>query len=252
MIEIINVTSENVHKYGFFCMRSKPKSQGYQSKLRWLNKRFNEGLRLKIIQEDGRQRGFIEYIPGSFTWRAVHAKEYMVIHCFWIVGKNKGKGFGRTLLNECVEEAKRLNLSGVVLVTSEKGWLPNKSFFEKKGFKLVDEMSEFELMVLNFKDEVTPSFYNWHDTAKEYSNGITIFKSDQCPFILDAVLHLEEAAEELGIKVNLIELDSFEMVQQKSPTPFGVFTVIFDGEIISYHPQTKNKFIQLLEKRKNK
>ncbi|TDQ36619.1 GNAT family N-acetyltransferase [Aureibacillus halotolerans] len=250
MFEMINVTSENVHTYGFFCMRSKPKEEGYQSKLQWLKERFKDGLSLKIIQEDGKQRGFIEYIPGEFTWRAVNAKKYMVIHCFWIAGKNKGKGFGSTLLNECIREAKAMNLSGVALVTSERGWLPNKTFFEKKGFRLVDQIAEFELMALDFNGEGTPRFYDWQETAKDYSDGITVFKSDQCPFIHDAVLNLNEAAEELDINVKVIELDHFEMAQQKSPTPFGVFTVVFEGRIISYHPQTKNKFVKLLQENK--
>ncbi|WP_327608320.1 YoaP domain-containing protein [Virgibacillus tibetensis] len=248
MVEIIDVSSENVNKYGFFCMRSKSKSDGYQNKLRWLKERFKEGLKIKIIQENRRQRGFIEYIPGKHTWRAINAKEYMVIHCFWIVGKNKGKGFGVSLLNECIKDAKNLNLAGVVLVTSNKGWLPDKLFFEKKGFTLVDQIGEFELMAQLFKDGTTPSFYDWQKTAKEFSNGITVFKSDQCPFIQDAVINLEVAADELDIKVNIVELDNYEMAQQKSPTPFGVFTVIYNGEIITYHPETKNKFVKLLEK----
>ncbi len=252
MVEIIDVNAENVNKYGFFCMRSKPKSDGYQNKLRWLKGRFKEGLKLKIIQENGRQKGFIEYIPGKYTWRAINAKEYMVIHCFWIVGKNKEKGFGSRLLDECIRDAKKLNLCGVVLVTSEKGWLPNKLFFEKKGFDLVDEVGEFELMAQLFKGKIAPSFYDWQETAKEYNNGITVFKSDQCPFIQDGVINLKAAAHELGENVNIIELDDYDMAQQKSPTPFGVFTVIYNGEIITYHPETKNKFMKLLEKQKLK
>ncbi|MDL4842327.1 GNAT family N-acetyltransferase [Aquibacillus rhizosphaerae] len=249
-MKIIDVNVDNVDKYGFFCMRSKPKSNGYQNKLKWLKKRFQEGLRVKIIEEDGRQKGFIEYIPGKSTWRAINAKEYMVIHCFWVVGKNKEKGFGSKLLQECIQEAKKLNLSGVVIVTSDKGWLPSRMFFEKKEFNLVDKIGVFELMALNFKDESLPSFYDWQETAKEYCKGITVFKSDQCPFTQDALINLKLAADECDMEVNVIELDNYERAQKISPTPFGVFTVILDGEIITYHPETKNKFVQLLKSQK--
>ncbi|WP_048718231.1 hypothetical protein [Bacillus sp. T2.9-1] len=117
--------------------------------------RFKEGLKVKIMQENGRQRGFIEYIPGKFTWRAIDAMEYMVIHCFWIVGQSKGKGFGSILLEECMKDAQALNLDGVVLVTSKKSWLPDKIFFERKGFKQVDKMGEFELLAYAFQEIIT-------------------------------------------------------------------------------------------------
>lgn len=34
----------------------------------------------------GNYRGFIEYIPGAFGWRAVFAEDYMLIHCLWVMG----------------------------------------------------------------------------------------------------------------------------------------------------------------------
>jgi hypothetical protein len=34
----------------------------------------------KIFLKNGRPVGFIEYIPGEFTWRAVNAAGYLVIH----------------------------------------------------------------------------------------------------------------------------------------------------------------------------
>ena len=62
-VEIITVDGTNFEEYGFFCYKSKPKSQGYQKKLDWLRQRFAEGLRIKILYENGRSVGFIEYIP---------------------------------------------------------------------------------------------------------------------------------------------------------------------------------------------
>ncbi|WP_169824094.1 hypothetical protein [Anaerobacillus alkalidiazotrophicus] len=56
MIEIIDVNSSNVETYGFFCLRSKPKSEGYKKKIKWLKHRFNDGLKLKIIQDNGSQK----------------------------------------------------------------------------------------------------------------------------------------------------------------------------------------------------
>ncbi len=68
--------------------------------LAWLKKRFDEGLKIKMLELP--ERGFIEYIPGEYAWRCVDAKGYMFIHCLWVVGKSKGKNFGELLLNECI------------------------------------------------------------------------------------------------------------------------------------------------------
>ena len=39
-VEIISVNADNVTKHGFFCYKSKKKSEGYQRKLAWLNQPF--------------------------------------------------------------------------------------------------------------------------------------------------------------------------------------------------------------------
>lgn len=102
---IRSIDAENVDRLGFFCYKSKPKTDGYQNKLTWVKDRLEEGMRIKILYDGGRSVGFIEYIPGEHAWRAVEARDYLVIHCLWIVGSGKGKGYGSRLLNECIEDA---------------------------------------------------------------------------------------------------------------------------------------------------
>ena len=43
-IEVVTVDATNLAKRGFFCCKSKKKSEGYQRKLRWLEERFGEGV----------------------------------------------------------------------------------------------------------------------------------------------------------------------------------------------------------------
>ena len=93
--ELITVNADNLDKQGFFCYMSKRKTPGYRQKHDWMAARLAEGLKLHMVHEiDGRTVGFIEYIPGEFAWRAVRAPGYLVIHCLWVVGKGKGKGYG--------------------------------------------------------------------------------------------------------------------------------------------------------------
>jgi len=61
--------------------------------------------------------GAIGYIPCDYTWRAVIAGEYMVIHCIYIMArKYKGKGYGEQMLEECLRDAQKENMHGVVLI----------------------------------------------------------------------------------------------------------------------------------------
>jgi len=98
-VQIFTIDSSNVEQRGFFCYMSKRKSVGYQQKRGWLEARFAEGLQIKILHETGgRDVAFIEYIPGEHAWRAVQAPGYLVIHCLWVVGRGKRKGYGSRLL----------------------------------------------------------------------------------------------------------------------------------------------------------
>ena len=138
--ELITVNADNVDQQGFFCYMSKRKSPGYRQKREWLAARFAEGLKLHMIHEiGGRTVGFIEYIPGEYAWRAVHAPGYLVIHCLWVVGKGKGKGYGTHLIQTCLEDARAQNKHGVVMVTSDGVWLAKKAIFLKNGFEEVDQ-----------------------------------------------------------------------------------------------------------------
>jgi len=91
-VKVVCIDAGNVAQHGFFCYKSKRKSEGYRRKLHWLEQRFSEGMKIRIVYESGRCIGFIEYIPGEFAWRAVHAQDYMVIHCHGLLAGPRGKG----------------------------------------------------------------------------------------------------------------------------------------------------------------
>jgi hypothetical protein len=96
--KIVDVNEENIDAYGLLCFQSKKKTDGYKKKVEWVKQRFSEGLCMKLLLvEEGakrgfRTRGFIEYIPGEYSWRGISADGYMVIHCIWVVGRARGHG----------------------------------------------------------------------------------------------------------------------------------------------------------------
>ena len=240
-IQLINVNAETVSETGFFCYMSKRKTEGYRKKLSWVKERFAEGMRTKMFKLP--LRGFIEYIPGEFAWRPVNAKGYMFIHCLWVVGQSRGKGLATLLLDECIADAKKTGRKGVAMVTSEKDWLVKKKFLSKRGFEPVDQAPPtFELMVKRFGDFPSPSFSgNWKRKIERYGRGITVFRSDQCPYIENYVIAVKEKAKELGIKCRVVELNSAQDVRNLAPLAYGVFGIIYNGHIMTYNDLIKNK-----------
>jgi GNAT superfamily N-acetyltransferase len=152
-IEIIDTNPDNVCDYGF-CGYKSIKQEGYKRKIDWLRERFSEGMRFKVLHsaKDG-SVGFIEYIPGKYTWRAVDADGYMVIHCIVIMSRRyKGKDYGSLLLEQCLQDAKKENMQGVAVVTRKGTWMAGKDLFLKNGFEVVDQAPpDFELVVKKFK-----------------------------------------------------------------------------------------------------
>jgi len=238
--EIVEITPENERSYDLFCKKSKRKEEGYQSKLNWFQERYQEGLRMKIlyVNERGKMtsRGFIEYIPGEYAWRVVHAPNYLVIHCFWVVGQWKKKGFGRKLLDACVADAKERNMDGVAMVSNEGNWVTGKKILIKNGFELVDSAPMgFELVAKRFKDAPYPTFpSDWEERQKKCGKGLTVFYSAQCPYQPEAVEMAMNAAKKLGVKAKAIEFKTAKELQEKSPSAYGVFGIVFDGELLSY------------------
>lgn len=243
---LLDVGLDNVDSTGFFCFMSKKKSDGYQKKLAWLKDRFSEGMHIKMLTLP--ERGFIEYIPGRYAWRGVHADEYMFIHCLWVVGKSKGKGFSSELLDACIADAKRQKLKGVAMVTSEKVWMAGRRVLDKNGFECVDTAPpSFSLMVKKFDECPSPSFAgDWEKKAEALGKGLTVLRSYQCPYILDASAAALAAAAKAGVKSRMVELQSREDVMQLSPSAYGVFSLVLNGKLISYHYQLEKDLLPLL------
>ncbi len=246
---IIDVTPENVDEIGFFCLMSRRKSEGYQRKLKWLKARFEEGLRIKMLDLSAGGRGFIEYIPGDYAWRPVEASDYLFIHCLWVVGQSKGKGYAKLLLDECLADAQRCGARGVAIVTSEGNWLVGKKLLASQGFASVAQAPPaYELLAKNFEPAPPPEFpTDWNKRATSFGKGLTVIRSDQCPYLDDAVGTALEVARARGIPARVLELTSAREIRERAPSPYGVFSIVLDGKVISHYYQTKKKLNELLD-----
>lgn len=245
--EFVDVTSENVERTGFFCMMSKKKSEGYQRKLAWLRNRFDEGMRIKMLPLP--LRGYIEYLPGESAWRAVNANGYMFIHCLWVVGKTRKQGYARQLLNSCIEDAQSSGMKGVAMLTSEKVWLIGKKLFLSEGFEIAETADPaFSLVVKKFGKHESPSLAgDWEKKAAACGRGLTVFYSDQCPYIPDAVANALDAAKEAGVRSNAVHLESRQQIMDVVPSPYGIYSMVLNGKMLAYHYLLKKDLMPLLE-----
>ena len=246
-LQIIDVTPTNINEHGMFCIKD-PKSAGFKQKSEWYSKTYEQGLRMKIAQNDtGEKIGFIEYVPAEFAWRPVDAPGYMFIHCMFIYpNKNKKLGYGSLLVKECEKDAKAIGKVGVAVMTSKGAWITNKSLFLKNGFEEVDKNGRFELCVKKFdKSAPTPKLIKWQD--QQTDSGWSLQYSDQCSWHAKAVEVLKDTAKKQNINLKVSKIATAKEAQN-APTGFGVFNLIKDNKRIEDHYISKRRFENILEK----
>lgn len=120
---------------------------------------------------------------------------------------------------------------------------------EKLGLEVVDKAKpDFELLTLKFNNKFqNPKFNNMKEKLDEYKDGLTIIRSAQCPYTEKNVNEIiKTAAEKYNIKANLIDIKNHEEAQNV-PCAFGTFCIIYNGEVISYHPISNTRFENIMK-----
>lgn len=252
--EIIDLTPENIADYGVCGYKDVKKHVELRNKIQWFTDYYPKGLRIKaVLSDEGGYQGMIEYIPGNYAHRPVEADGYMFIHCLYVGLKKeyKGKGFGTALIQACIDDAKNTEMKGVAVVTRKGSFMANDSIFIKMGFEVVDEVKpDFHLMVKKFDTKTEdPKFKeNMQANLKNFGPGLTILRSPQCPYTEKNVKAMTVTAQEqFHLDVQIIDLSDAEAARN-SPCPFGTFGIIFNGKLISHHPISNTRFVNILEK----
>lgn len=248
--KIIDITPSNVDEYDLFCKKTSKNKECYIKKLDFFKKEYKNGLRVKLLHvkepKGYTSRGFIEYTPIENSYRAVIGKDYLMIHCLWVVGQWKEKGLGTKLLEECINDAKKQKKAGLAMLTKGK-WLANEKIFLKNGFEQVNEYEGFKLLAKKLKPSPNPSFPDFKNRAKKYSKGITVIKANQCPYSDDAADIVKNFASKKKMPFKLIELKTSKEIKELSPTPYGTYALIKDGKLISYCYHLEKELNELIK-----
>jgi len=239
----LKITKDNIDSEHICCAMSNNQSA---KKKEWLKARFEDGL--VFYRSEQRGKCFIEYIPAENAWHPIEADGYMHVDCLWVSGSLKGHGYSNDLLDACVEDAKAQGKKGLTILAAakKKGFLADPKYLTYKGFRVADESDcGIQLWYLPFaEDAEAPRFKDCARHPKIAEQGFVIYYSDQCPYTYYWVPRLEKAAEENGIPLKVIYIDSKDAAQN-APSPVTNFTVFRDGEFVTHEIQSEKKLRKL-------
>jgi L-amino acid N-acyltransferase YncA len=256
--QIIDTDAHNIGGCSL-CGNKNANNLGRRRKMHWLKERYAEGLRYKVLRsEKFGDIGMIEYALGNHAWRPVEAAGYLVIHCLFVIGRHQGKGLGSLLLDSCLRDAKQSKCRGVAVVTSSDSLMAERDLFIKEGFVPVDritgssEASEapYELLVKKFeKSAPDPRFIVDRERLfKRHRKGLTILAADQCPYVAKSVERIAEAGRTLGLEPKVVRIGSAK-ASRELPTPYGVFSIIYDGRLIAHRPISATRFMNIMRRK---
>lgn len=227
--KLFNITPENIDTEHICCaLADKKHLCGVATKKEWLKTQLPEGHVFRKLDEKGKV--FIEYAPLEKAWVPVNGDNYLFIYCFWVAGSFKGRGYGKALLEYCIDDAKKQGKSGVCILSAKKKkpYLSEKSFLLKYGFEVADTIDDYELLALSF-DGSLPSFTESVRRGEIESQDVTIYYGKQCPFIPNCIEQIKNYCEENHIPLNLIPVDSVEKAKTV-PCVFNSWAVFYRGK----------------------
>ena len=229
----LNLTQENLAQEHLCCIiRSKKAHPGVETKRAWLAQRLKEGHVFRKL--DAKGVVFIEYAPLETAWVPVKGDNFFYIYCLWAAGEFKGKGYGRQLMEYCLEDARAKGKSGVCMLGAEKqkAWLSDQSFAEKYGFETVDVTQDgYRLLALSF-DGTKPCFSESAKQQQIAGQELTVYYSPQCPYIHQSVELVNRACSELETPCTLIPVDTLEKAKSL-PCVFNNWAVFYRGKFVT-------------------
>ena len=228
--DFVNLTTENLANEHLCCIiRSKKSHQGIDEKRQWLSDRLNEGHVFRKLNE--KATVFIEYAPLETAWVPITGDNYYYIYCLWVSGSYKGKGYGKSLMEYCLADAREKGKSGICMLGAkkQKHWLSDQSFVKKFGFEVVDTTDNgYELFALSF-DGTTPKFTQNAKKQEIECKDLIIYYDMQCPYIYQNIEKIKQYCEMNDVPVSLIQVDMLEKAKEL-PCVFNNYSVFYKGK----------------------
>ncbi|WP_368072776.1 hypothetical protein [Bacillus sp. FJAT-27225] len=105
----------------------------------------------------------------------------------------------------------------------------------------------FELLVYKLQPAPNPFFPNdWEERLNRFDD-LTIIRTQQCPFIDVATENMVAGADRLGINDAIINIKTRDELLALSPTPYGIYGVVYKKRLIAYHRLTVHSAMKRLK-----
>jgi GNAT superfamily N-acetyltransferase len=219
-MEVIGLTEEHEELY-CICLKeyATTLALGVPRKRQWYEQVRDQGLRVELARdEDGQVAGMVQQVPVALAPH-VEGEGINVILCIWVhgydqgMGNRQGRGLGQALLAAAETQARAAGARGLAAWgLKERGWMA-AAWFEDRGYEPVDESGWFRLVFKSFEEGVTPP--RWVQRRKVPETlpdraRVVSFLPGWCTS--GNVYHVwaRQAADELGDRVVLEELDTFD------------------------------------------
>jgi hypothetical protein len=81
----------------------------------------------------------------------------------------------------------------------------------------------------------------------KYKKGLTILAADQCPMVPKCVKDIVEVAKTFALEPKVVPVTSAK-ASRELPTPYGMFSIIYDGKLIVDRPVSGTRFASIISK----
>jgi GNAT superfamily N-acetyltransferase len=233
----ITLTKENIETEHICCAFSDKKcSDSYQKKKEWLEREIDNGFIFQRLDE--RAKVFIEYVPTEMAWIPVTAPNYIMIGCFWVSGKYKKQGYGKALLNNAIESARKQGKAGLVTVVGTKKFhfMSDTKWLLRQGFEIRESISSgFSLITMEFNKTTNNVCFNKSVKSGECpeKKGLVAYYTNRCPY---SEYHVKESlvttAQKRNLPLKIIKLETMKQAQT-APTPATIFSLFLDGKFVT-------------------
>jgi len=99
------------------------------------------------------------------------------------------------------------------------------------------------------RSALSPRFRgDWGRRLKRYGSGLTIIRAEQCPHSIRFAEKIAATARDsFSLEPRMMTLRTWREAQA-APTPFAVFAVIYDGELLADHHISARRFKTLMDR----
>ena len=102
-----------------------------------------------------------------------------------------------------------------------------------------------------YKNPTNPGYQQkleWLRPRFKEGMKVKVIHSDQCPYVVKVMNEISAmATEEFGVEPTLVELPNCQLAQD-SPNPNGIFSIIWNGELVADHPISKTRFKNIMNR----